>query len=568
MVYNESVTSGNDVRRRGIAFLLRFPCPRNKCSEKGFSMSYPLLQAHRGVATECPENTLPAIRLAIAQGYGVIEIDPEYTADGEIVLLHDKTLNRTARRPDGTPLPAEVAIRAISLAEARTYDAGIAFAPKFRGTPIPTLAEVLDATEASGIQLKIDNKFQSFPAPMREKLLTLLRPYAHRVRLTVSRTEELPSLLSALPGVRVDYDGEVTEERLAELSRRIPRERLTVWLPFRCAATSWVKVPFADETLAAAVRRVGGLGLWLIKSAADFAAVCAEFAPDIVETDGCIKPPHRVGARYDMHSHSENSHDSTCPVSVMAQAMRDRGIAGFAVTDHCDVEFCDRLDLPAIFAHAVADADAEDAKGQIRVLRGIEVGEGIWHPEVAPSLLARFPFDVVIGSVHAVRCPGEDMPYARIDFSSWDETKLNAYMDTYFDDMWEMVLTGDFDILAHMTCPVRYICGKYGRPLDLHRHEEKIRRILAEIIRRGIALEVNTACLVPGSTFPEWIPQTWILKMYRELGGYLLTVGADAHRAECAATGFDTVLPVLRQMGFPDIYCYEGRQPIPCRIPE
>ena len=47
------------------------------------------LQAHRGVSTDCPENTMAAFREAVSQGYDVIEFDPKFTRDGEIVVLHD-----------------------------------------------------------------------------------------------------------------------------------------------------------------------------------------------------------------------------------------------------------------------------------------------------------------------------------------------------------------------------------------------------------------------------------------------------------------------------------------------
>ena len=51
------------------------------------------LQAHRGVSTEAPENTLSSIELAAAQGYAIAEVDVSVTKDGKFVLLHDDTLN-------------------------------------------------------------------------------------------------------------------------------------------------------------------------------------------------------------------------------------------------------------------------------------------------------------------------------------------------------------------------------------------------------------------------------------------------------------------------------------------
>ena len=63
------------------------------------------VEAHRGVSSESPENTLPAIELAIKQGYHMIEIDPDVTKDHRIVLLHDHHLKRTARTKDGEKAP-------------------------------------------------------------------------------------------------------------------------------------------------------------------------------------------------------------------------------------------------------------------------------------------------------------------------------------------------------------------------------------------------------------------------------------------------------------------------------
>ena len=60
-----------------------------------------LYQAHRGVGTEYPENTMPAFRAAVEQGYALIELDPCFTLDGQCAILHDRTLNRTCRTASG-----------------------------------------------------------------------------------------------------------------------------------------------------------------------------------------------------------------------------------------------------------------------------------------------------------------------------------------------------------------------------------------------------------------------------------------------------------------------------------
>ena len=76
-----------------------------------------LLQAHRGVSSEYPENTMAAFRASVEQGYDLIELDPKHTADGKFVILHDKTLARTARDADGNA--PDYAIKDITLQKAQ-----------------------------------------------------------------------------------------------------------------------------------------------------------------------------------------------------------------------------------------------------------------------------------------------------------------------------------------------------------------------------------------------------------------------------------------------------------------
>jgi glycerophosphoryl diester phosphodiesterase len=86
------------------------------------------ISAHRGGAATHPENSLAAFRHAVGLGVHQIEFDVRGTADGQIVVIHDKTVDRTT---DGRGAVAQ-----LKLAELRTLDAG--------GEPIPTLQEVVE----------------------------------------------------------------------------------------------------------------------------------------------------------------------------------------------------------------------------------------------------------------------------------------------------------------------------------------------------------------------------------------------------------------------------------------
>lgn len=110
---------------------------------------------HRGARGVAPENTVPAIRHGVEVGAEAIEIDLHGTADGEIVVIHDPTLDRTT---DGSG-PVERR----TLAELREYDAGHRFTPDegrtfpFRGggVRIPTLGEALEATGELPVVLEV-----------------------------------------------------------------------------------------------------------------------------------------------------------------------------------------------------------------------------------------------------------------------------------------------------------------------------------------------------------------------------------------------------------------------------
>jgi glycerophosphoryl diester phosphodiesterase len=114
----------------------------------------PLLYAHRGASAELPENTIPAFLRALEVGATAIETDVHRTRDGHVVISHDPTGERAARRP--------CLIRAATLAEVKEWDVGSGphvrrgrAAPGERFT-MPTLEEALEAVP--GVPFNVDIK--------------------------------------------------------------------------------------------------------------------------------------------------------------------------------------------------------------------------------------------------------------------------------------------------------------------------------------------------------------------------------------------------------------------------
>jgi glycerophosphoryl diester phosphodiesterase len=124
------------------------------------------ITGHRGTKVKAPENTLSAVRHAIAEGADFAEIDVQTTADDVVVLLHDDDLMRVAsiRRR----------LRDITYAELKDIDVGSWFAPEFSDERIPTLQEVIDLARGR-IKLNIELKY-TWPDPtLTEKVVNIIR---------------------------------------------------------------------------------------------------------------------------------------------------------------------------------------------------------------------------------------------------------------------------------------------------------------------------------------------------------------------------------------------------------
>lgn len=96
----------------------------------------PVIFAHRGASAYAPENTLAAFELALAQNADGIELDVKLSADGQAVVIHDLTVDRTTG--------AHGRVKDLSFSELRSLDAGAYFSENFRGEKIPSLEEVFE----------------------------------------------------------------------------------------------------------------------------------------------------------------------------------------------------------------------------------------------------------------------------------------------------------------------------------------------------------------------------------------------------------------------------------------
>lgn len=264
----------------------------------------------------------------------------------------------------------------------------------------------------------------------------------------------------------------------------------------------------------------------------------------------------------DTHVHSMFSHDCDSPLEDICAAAKEKGIAVVCITDHADVKpitdmeklIADRKKIPG------AIEEAKKKVPGLQVLVGIELACGGYYPnndifaEAAQKLLTIGTYDCVIGSVHSVG----SAPTSKNNFTQMSQQELIAFVDRYFNAVLAMLEHSQPDVLAHLTYPLRYINGKFGRGLDWRMLEPKIRKILEIIIQKGIALEINTSCL--GTSYDQLLPNEEIIQIYLQMGGQLLTLGSDAHKPENLGKGFAQTVQRLKKLGIKELYYLKKRQ--------
>ena len=142
------------------------------------SLPQPIIFAHRGACAHAPENTLAAFELAPAQRADAIELDVKLSADGQAVVIHDPTVDRTT---DGRGR-----VRDLTLAQLKALDAGSSFSEKYREERIPTLAEVF---ESVGQRTFINVELTNYTTPrddLVETVCALLRKFNLQKRVIFS----------------------------------------------------------------------------------------------------------------------------------------------------------------------------------------------------------------------------------------------------------------------------------------------------------------------------------------------------------------------------------------------
>ncbi len=229
----------------------------------------------------------------------------------------------------------------------------------------------------------------------------------------------------------------------------------------------------------------------------------------------------------DYHIHSYFSHDSESLLPDIITACHKKSITSFIVTDHYEIS------VREIWKEWVFDIDVYKKQMDKYFLPvGIELG---WDG-VAPINIDLGKFDFILLSHHDL-----DEPVTQESYLKYLE-RLNNLIRRI----------DDFHCLAHLDFPRRY--NKNHEPFSRDTHD-LIREILKYLVENGKFLELNTRSI---SIFGEPNPSLEILKIYKELGGEMITLGSDAHYLENIGLGIKQGLEIMMDVGLKYVMIFDG----------
>lgn len=280
----------------------------------------------------------------------------------------------------------------------------------------------------------------------------------------------------------------------------------------------------------------------------------------------------------DLHTHTGFSPDGKGAVEESLKKAETLGLAAFAVTDHCDCNFWHKaehygnpsemkdVDMYGAGEYALKSIDAQTAakekfSDRINLLCGIELGQPLQYLPKAELIAADKRLDFIIGSHHQNK--GRDDFYW-IEYDKLDICEIHALLNEYFTQVLEMCKWGKFDVLGHLTYPLRYIEGDCKIPIDLSRYEDIIREIFCTLISNGKGIEINTSGY--RQKYGKPLPDLEYVKLYRSLGGKILTLGSDAHCAEDIGKGIAEGAELAKAAGFEYLTYFKERKPVFLKI--
>jgi histidinol phosphate phosphatase hisJ family len=278
----------------------------------------------------------------------------------------------------------------------------------------------------------------------------------------------------------------------------------------------------------------------------------------------------------DYHIHCKYSDDSEEDLEKIIETAINKGIGEICFTDHVDygikldkdvfekidenakkdwIKKIGRIDLNVDYPNYFKEIEElrEKYKDKITIRQGLEFGMQVHTIKDFQKLFDKYKekFDFVILSCHQVN----DKEFWTNEFQKGKS--IDEYNAEYYEEIYRVMNRySDYSILGHLDHIQRYNETIY--PFEKSR--EIIVKILKKVIEDNKGIEVNTSSFRYG--LKELTPERDILKLYHELGGKIITIGSDAHKAENVGEHIPYIQEELKKIGFIDICTFDKMKPI------
>lgn len=273
----------------------------------------------------------------------------------------------------------------------------------------------------------------------------------------------------------------------------------------------------------------------------------------------------------DCHTHTQFSVDSEADINKCVERAAELGLAAYAITDHCecnawypeehytDKSVHDSFNYRKDFYGSVEAVTElkEKYANKLNLICGVELGQIMHDTEAAAIAASDERVDFIIGSVHQVL--GEK-DFFYIDYEKMSMDEIYDLLERYFKEVYELCRSGIPDVIGHITYCLRYMKQRHNICPNITRFDDIIAESFRVLAQNGKGIEINTSGLRQG--FGDTFPDLRYVKLYRELGGEIISIGSDAHTPEDIGKGVAQGAEIAKLSGFTHLCYFKQRKPV------
>ena len=281
--------------------------------------------------------------------------------------------------------------------------------------------------------------------------------------------------------------------------------------------------------------------------------------------------------KMDYHLHTEFSDDSREPMENQVKRAIELGFEEICFTDHVDygvkndwadgnIQYRagDGIGKPEGSLDPIANVDyplyfeklrlmKKQFGDRIRIKQGLEFGMQTITIDKYEKLFARYKdeLDFVLLSIHEI----DNKELWTMDYQK--ERSWKEYNEGYYNELYQVMKKyKDYNILSHLDLIVRY--DPQGR-YPFEKVEDQIAEILKLATSDGKGIEINTSSWHYG--LDDTMPSRQILKLYKDLGGKIITIGSDGHTTRYVGDHYEDAVGILKDIGFTHVAGFTKMKP-------